>query len=102
MDRATSKNNVPIRLTDERWTHFVENHDDLAGHQDNVLAAVAEPDVIIEGYGGALVALKKMTRKRFLVVVYKETTPRDGFIVTPYHSKKIKIENEVIVWERKL
>jgi hypothetical protein len=31
MDIAISKAGVPIRLTDERWHHIVENHDDLAG-----------------------------------------------------------------------
>jgi hypothetical protein len=29
MDIAISKACIPIRLTDERWYHIVENHDDL-------------------------------------------------------------------------
>jgi len=33
---AKSKNNVPIRLTEERWFHIVENHDELAGYYDEV------------------------------------------------------------------
>jgi hypothetical protein len=36
MDIAISKAGVPIRLTDERWHHIVENHDDLAGYYDDV------------------------------------------------------------------
>ena len=32
MDQAVSRNGVPIRLTEERWFHIVENHDDLAGY----------------------------------------------------------------------
>ena len=32
MEIVKSVNNVPIRLTDERWIHIVENHDDLAGN----------------------------------------------------------------------
>ena len=32
-----SVNDVPIRLTDERWTHIVENHDDIAGYYFEVL-----------------------------------------------------------------
>jgi len=31
MDIVKSRNNVPIRLMEERWLHIVENHDDLAG-----------------------------------------------------------------------
>ena len=32
MDVARSIEDVPIRLTSERWFHTVENHDDLAGY----------------------------------------------------------------------
>lgn len=32
-----SINGVPIRLTDERWVHIVENHDDLAGFYDEII-----------------------------------------------------------------
>ena len=37
MDIVTSKNGIPIRLTEERWVHITENHDDLAGHYDDVI-----------------------------------------------------------------
>lgn len=29
MVRVVSVNGVPIRLTEERWFHIVENHDDI-------------------------------------------------------------------------
>lgn len=44
-----SVNNIPIRLTDERWTHIVENHDDIAGYYFEVLETVANPTWISEG-----------------------------------------------------
>ena len=47
MDVVNSINNVPIRLTDERWLHIVENHDELAGYYDTVLSCVEDPEVII-------------------------------------------------------
>ncbi|MHC1610492.1 MAG: hypothetical protein ACXQTW_02655 [Candidatus Methanospirareceae archaeon] len=28
----TSKNGVPIRLTDERWLHITEEHSEMAGY----------------------------------------------------------------------
>ena len=31
-----SKNGVPIRLPDERWTHITEEHEELAGLQQEV------------------------------------------------------------------
>ena len=58
MDVAFSVNGVPIRLTSERWFHIVENHDDVAGHYDNVLAAVENPDFIKNGYRGSLIAVR--------------------------------------------
>ena len=56
MDVVISKAGVPVRLTDERWFHIVENHDEVAGYYDQVLEAVEDPDLILQGYGGALIA----------------------------------------------
>ena len=56
MDIVSSKNGVSIRLTEERWFHITENHDDLAGHYDDVLYAIEDPDYIMEGYKKALIA----------------------------------------------
>jgi len=47
MDIAYSINDVPIRLTTERWFHIVENHDDMAGHYDHILDAIENPDMLI-------------------------------------------------------
>ena len=58
MEKATSINSVPIRLTDERWVHIIENHDDLAGYYDEVLDVVEYPDYIIKGYDVTFVALR--------------------------------------------
>ena len=101
MDIVKSKDNVPIRLTDERWIHIVENHEDLAGYYEDVLGAVEEPDYIIEGYKKALIALKKIKKGKFLAVVYRETTRKDGFIITSYFAGKLKLEKEVLVWQKK-
>ncbi len=100
MDIVKSKNNVPIRLTEERWLHIVENHDDLAGYYDEVLNAIEDPDFIIKGYREALIALKTMEQK-FLAVIYKELNPEDGFVITAYFTSKIKLEKEEIVWQKK-
>ena len=99
MDIVKSVNDVPIRLTDERWVHIIENHDDMAGYYDEVLNIVESPDCVIKGYGNALIALKKLQMK-FLAVVYKEISSDDGFIITAYFTSKIKLEREVILWQR--
>ena len=48
MDLVFSRNRVPIRLTEERWFHIIESHDDLAGYYDDVLATMEDPDHIIK------------------------------------------------------
>ncbi|OIO01243.1 hypothetical protein COY52_01650 [Candidatus Desantisbacteria bacterium CG_4_10_14_0_8_um_filter_48_22] len=99
MDVVKSKNNVTVRLTEERWFHIIENHDDLAGYYEDVLKTVEEPDCIIEGYGGALIALTQMLKNKFLAVVYKESE-NNGLIITAYFTSRIKIEKEVIIWQK--
>lgn len=100
MDIVKSKNGIPIRLPKERWVHIIENHDDLAGYYDKVLSSVEEPDYILKGYGGALVALTYVDKGKFMVVIYKEFEA-DGFIVTAYFSRKMNLGKEVILWQRK-
>ena len=99
MDIVKSINGVPIRLTEERWVHIIENHDDMAGYYDEVLSVVENPDYIIKGYKDALIALKQKENK-FLAVVYKELGISDGFIITAYFTSKIKLEREVIIWQQ--
>ena len=98
MDIAISRNSVPIRLTEERWCHIIENHDDLAGHYDDVLETVENPDFVLKGYGGALIALKGMARKLYLAVIYKELSRDDGFVITAYFTSRISRRS--ILWRK--
>lgn len=100
MNIAYSLNNIPIRLTDERWRHIVENHEDIAGYYDAVLQTVEDADYIIKGYGEALIALQEVKKNKFLAVVYKEFD-NDGFIITAYFTSKLKLEREGILWKKK-
>ena len=36
-DIVKSKNGIGIRITEERWFHITENHDDIAGYYDYIL-----------------------------------------------------------------
>lgn len=38
-----------IRLPDERWLHIVEGHPEMAGHLNEVLLAIAAPDIVLQG-----------------------------------------------------
>jgi hypothetical protein len=96
MDTARSVNGVLIRLTDERWGHIVNSHDDLAGYYDDCLRAIETPDLVLGGQYGSLKAVKGYGRDRYLVVIYKEVSPTDGFVITAYFTGKLNRRN--IVW----
>ena len=49
MSKIKSKNNISIRLTNERWFHISEEHSEMAGYYFEVLDAVQNPDSIYEG-----------------------------------------------------
>ena len=76
-----------IRLPDERWLHIVEGHPEMAGHLNDVLFAVAAPDIVLQGGLDEMLAAIYTNNDKLLVVVYKETE-MDGFIITAYFTKK--------------
>ncbi|PXF51191.1 MAG: hypothetical protein C4B55_01940 [Candidatus Methanophagaceae archaeon] len=54
----------------------------------------------MKGYKEAFIALKEVTRGKFLAIVYKETSKEEGFIITAYFTSKIKLEKEEILWRK--
>lgn len=96
-----SVNNVPIRLTDERWSHIVENHDDMAGYFFDVLEAVANPSWVLEGEEDELWAIKLISKKKAFLIIYKEFKDQnDGFIITAFFTTKInKLLKRRIIWQ---
>jgi hypothetical protein len=99
VDVVYSVNDVPIRLTAERWYHIVENHDDLAGHYDDVLYVVENPDLVLRGYKASFIAARGAGHGRYLCVVYKEVKRTDGFIISAYFTSQIN--RKQILWRRK-
>ena len=90
MDIAQSKNGVPIRITDERWSHIVENHNELAGYRDDVIAVIENPEWIMRGQRGSLIAWRSYGRRGFLCVYYREVSDDDGFVITAYFQHRAK------------
>ena len=86
-ETVTSKNGAVIRLTDERWLHITEEHAELAGLKWDVLETVSVPERILAGGAGELLALKKQTDGKFLVVVYREDVA-DGFVITAFLTRR--------------
>jgi len=95
-ERAISVNGVPIRLTEERWEHIVEDHDDLDGYRADCANVVEDPDFVLRGHMGALIAVKGYGRDRYLAVIYREESDDDGFVITAYFTDTINRKS--IVW----
>ncbi|MCC5900252.1 MAG: hypothetical protein EA395_10865 [Phormidium sp. GEM2.Bin31] len=91
---ATSKYGVRIRLPDERWRHILERHGGLEGQKALVLRAVAEPERIVEGNDGALMAILPMAENKVLVTVYKEINQNDGFVITAFPTRRLTALNQ--------
>ncbi len=88
MRLVTSRGGVPIRLTDERWAHIVEEHSELAGMREEVLQAVAEAERVVAGGQAELLAVRRLETGKALVVVYKEVSSDDGFVITAFWTSR--------------
>jgi hypothetical protein len=84
-----SVNRVPIRLTDERWAHITEEHCEMAGLRPDVLETVAQPELVLAGGEGELLAVRELSPGKYLVVVYRELAD-DGFIITSFLTSRLK------------
>ena len=95
MQIVFSLNGVPIRLTDERWEHIIRRHPEISRYKDKVLEAITQPDIIQQGEVGTLLAIKKQ-KDKYVVVIYKEISKKDGFIITAYFSERLR--RRLILW----
>jgi hypothetical protein len=103
MDIAVSKNNVPIRLTEERWHHISTGHPEIADYYFEILETIENPKIIYEGNLGGLIAisLKLEQSDFFIVVIYKEISIEDGFILTAYlTNKEQKFDKKKVLWKQ--
>lgn len=102
---AISKNKVEVSLTAERWLHIVESHNYMAGFSHETLEAIGDPDYVVAGRKGELLAIKFYEETnlgpKHLVSIYKEMNKR-GFIITAFMASKIdKILRRRILWRKR-
>lgn len=86
-ETVTSKAGVLIRLTDERWAHIAEEHCEMAGLRLEVLEAVANPERVLAGGAGELLAVRPLEAGKWLVAVYREMS-QDGFVITAFLTRR--------------
>lgn len=102
---ARSKNQVPIRLTDERWLHIITAHTEMNGNILELIKTIEAPETITKGVSDELRCIRFFPRThlgpKYLMVAYKELSPNDGFIITAYKTSKIrKLASREIIWTR--
>ena len=98
MKVAYSVNKVPIRLSLERWRHISDNHPELSGKMNDVLNAIRKPDIIFSGESDEYLAVK--IKDHWIVVVYRELSKQDGFIITAFITSRISyLLKKEIVWQ---
>jgi hypothetical protein len=101
MNVVRSKNDVPIRLTKERWFHITEEHSEMAGYYFEVLETMEEPEAIYEGKTGECIAMKEIEKGKYIMVVYRELNKEDGFVITAFLTRwRKKLERRQKIWER--
>jgi len=92
-EAVISRHGVSIRLTDERWTHIVEQHGEMADMRADVLETVREPDRVLAGKAGELLAVKSISSGKWLIAVYREFED-DGFIITAFFTRRTNMLNK--------
>jgi len=75
----------------------------MESQRERTLETLAEPDMIQQGDFGELLAIRlypdtPLTRK-FMVVAYREMTPKEGFVLTAYLTTRPSGARETI-WRR--
>jgi hypothetical protein len=102
MATANFKNNVSIRLTDERWQHITIGHPEVADYYFEILETIEQAEIVYEGKNRELIAIKEFqkTSPKFVVVIYKEVDKTDGFIITAFISKRRQeFDKKKIIWK---
>jgi len=101
MQIIISKTGVPIRFPEERWFHITEEHSEMAGYYFEVLETVEEPEAIYEGKMGEFIAVRVIEEGKYIVVVYKELSKEDGFVITAFLTRQRKqLEKRRNIWKR--
>lgn len=90
-------------MTDERIRHISINHPETKNCISWIVETIENPDLIIAGDFGELIAVKlynktPVTQYKYLTVVYKESSTIDGFLLTAYFSRSINKKRR-IVWK---
>ena len=104
-----SRSGALVRLTEARWEHIVTARPELGGFRREILEVVERPDEVYEPPSRVkpqLHAVKRFKRladvelSQNLVVVYRELTPQEGFIITAFPISNRRKRRMYRLWRR--
>jgi hypothetical protein len=78
-------------------THFLSQARNGFLHRA-LLDAVEDPEYILRGYKGTLIAIVHLGKRSYLNVVYRELSHTDGFIITARIEPML--DKSKIIWGR--
>ena len=101
--KATTINHVEVRLLKVMLERILRKHRELRGMESLILETISAPDLILQGHGKELLALKHYDRTpvgpKNVVVVYREDKQ---LVITAFltsdHSKLLRKRRTV--WQR--
>jgi hypothetical protein len=94
---------IPIRIPKERWDHVILGHPEMLEYELEMIETLSQPDLIFQGNNEEKIAVKDYLGNlgKFIVVVYKETSDKDGFLITSFLTSKLnRLEKRVLLWKK--
>lgn len=71
----------------------------MAEYYNDILQTIETPEVIYQGAEGEYLATKEIEHGKYLVVIYREITEDDGFIITAFLTRrKAQLERRRQIW----
>ena len=70
--------------------HVVEEHAELSELKSAVLQVISEASAVLLGGDGERLAVREIEAGKMLVVVYRELSPTDGFVITAFVTRRVK------------
>ena len=67
-------------------------------YKRQVLRVVEDPDLVLTGYRGSVIAVRGYGRDRYLMVIYREMSLSDGFVITAYFAGTV--DRKKAIWKR--
>lgn len=101
MVTAISTRNVPIHISNERWNLLCEGHPEIASLKNEVRNSIEDPEIIYRSSTDRLIAVKKLARGNYLVVIYQEHDRSNGMLITAYRAKDLlQFDEREILWKK--